>query len=208
MPQAYRTCRSSEKDWRKSEQRPSLSLTHIPPKPADGSYLYLAHKRTGGQGYQLCKKSRKDQRTYPSAYSNKKNAKYTHHEQYFNNIDEYLEWAKILNISSIGELNDAIIKSKPGELINLSESIQDYRLQQIAKSIQERKDDIKIILLSGPSSSGKTTSARKLSMYLKTFGLNPIPLSLDDYFLNRDETPFDICVHKGFQNILQSCLSE
>ena len=90
----------------------------------------------------------------------------------FNNIDEYLEWAKILNISSIGELNDAIIKSKPGELINLSESIQDYRLQQIAKSIQERKADIKIILLSGPSSSGKTTSDRKLSMYLKTFGFD------------------------------------
>lgn len=139
--------------------------------------------------------------TYPSAYSNKKNAKYTHHEQYFNNIDEYLEWAKILNISSIGELNDAIIKSKPGELINLSESIQDYRLQQIAKSIQERKDDIKIILLSGPSSSGKTTSARKLSMYLKTFGLNPIPLSLDDYFLNRDETPLNEFGKPDFESL-------
>ena len=138
---------------------------------------------------------------YPSAYSNKKNAKYTHHEQYFNNIDEYLEWAKILNISSIGELNDAIIKSKPGELINLSESIQDYRLQQIAKSIQERKDDIKIILLSGPSSSGKTTSARKLSMYLKTFGLNPIPLSLDDYFLNRDETPLNEFGKPDFESL-------
>lgn len=139
--------------------------------------------------------------TYPSAYSNKKSAKYTHHEQYFNNIDEYLDWAKILNISSIGELNDAIIKSKPGELINLSESIQDYRLQQIAKSIEEKKNDIKIILLSGPSSSGKTTSARKLSMYLKTFGLNPIPLSLDDYFLNRDETPLNEFGKPDFESL-------
>lgn len=128
---------------------------------------------------------------YPSIYDNGKILKYKHHEQFFNSIDEYLEWAKILNISSIGELNDAIISSKRGELINLSESIQDYRLQQIAGMIKEKKDKIKIILLSGPSSSGKTTTARKLSMYLKTLGLNPLPISLDDYFLNRDETPLN-----------------
>lgn len=126
---------------------------------------------------------------YPSIYDNGKVVKYTHHEQFFNNIDEYLEWAKILNISSVGELNDSIVNSRQGELINLSESIQDYRLQQIANQISERRNDIKFVLISGPSSSGKTTSARKLSLYLKTMGLNPIPISLDDYFLNRDETP-------------------
>ncbi|MBQ8218999.1 MAG: nucleoside kinase [Bacilli bacterium] len=128
---------------------------------------------------------------YPSIYDNGKILKYTHHDKFFNNIDEYLEWARILNISSIGELNDTIISSKPGELINLSESIQNYRLQQIAGMIKERQDEIKIILLSGPSSSGKTTTSRKLSMYLKTLGLNPVAISLDDYFLNRDETPIN-----------------
>lgn len=128
---------------------------------------------------------------YPSIYDNGKIAKYRHHEQFFNNIDEYLEWAKILNISSIGELNDAIINTKSGELINLSESIQDYRLQQIAGIIKSKKDKIKIVLLSGPSSSGKTTTARKLSMYLKTLGINPVPISLDDYFINRDQTPLN-----------------
>lgn len=128
---------------------------------------------------------------YPSMYDNGKVVKYKHHEQFFNNINEYLEWAKILNISSIGELNDMIVNSEPGDLINLSESIQDYRLQSIASQIKSKEDKIKIILLSGPSSSGKTTSAKKLSMYLKTMGLNPIPLSLDDYFLNRDETPLN-----------------
>ena len=59
-----------------------------------------------------------------------------------------------------------IIKNKRGELINLSESIQDYRLQEIARMIKNKKDKIKMILISGPSSSGKTTSAKKLSMYL------------------------------------------
>lgn len=128
---------------------------------------------------------------YPTIYDDGKITKYKHHEQFFNSIDECLEWAKILNISSVGELNDSIISSKPGELINLSEAIADYRLQQIAASIKDKREDIKIILLSGPSSSGKTTSARKLSMYLKTMGLNPLSISLDDYFLNRDETPLD-----------------
>ena len=128
---------------------------------------------------------------FPSIYDNGKIVKYTHHEQFFNNMNEYLEWAKILNITSIGELNDAIVSSKPGELINLSESIQDYRLQRIASQIKEKSDKIKVILLSGPSSSGKTTSARKLSMYLKTMGLNPVPISLDDYFLERSETPLN-----------------
>lgn len=126
---------------------------------------------------------------YPSMYDNGKVVKYTHHEQFFNSIDEYLEWAKILNISSIGELNDSIVSSNPGELINLSESIQNFRLQQIANQISEQRDEIKFVLISGPSSSGKTTSARKLSLYLRTLGLNPVSISLDDYFLNREETP-------------------
>ena len=128
---------------------------------------------------------------YPSMYDNLKIVKYTHHDKFFNNIDEYAEWANILNIGSIGELNDKIISSKSGELINLSETIQNYRLQQIASTIYNNRYNIKIVLLSGPSSSGKTTSARKLSLYLKTLGLNPVPISLDDYFLNRDETPLN-----------------
>ena len=128
---------------------------------------------------------------YPSIYDNGKVVKYKHHEQYFDNVLEYLNWANILNISSIGELNDAIIKYRKGELINLSETIQNYRLQEIAKTIYDRKDKTKIILISGPSSSGKTTTARKLSMYLKTLGLNPLPISLDNYFINREDTPLN-----------------
>ena len=128
---------------------------------------------------------------FPSIYDNGKIIKYKHHEQLFNNINEFLEWSKILNISSVGELNDMIVSTTPGELINLSESIQEYRLQSIASKISENRNKIKIILLSGPSSSGKTTSAKKLSMYLKTMGLNPVALSLDDYFLNRQDTPLN-----------------
>ena len=138
---------------------------------------------------------------YPSIYNNGKVVKYTHHDNLFNSLEEYSEWGRILNINNLGDLNDAIVNTKPGELINLSESIQDYKLLKIAEAIKEKSKDIKIILMSGPSSSGKTTTARKLSLYLKTLGLNPIPLSLDDYFLDREETPLDENGNYDFESL-------
>lgn len=138
---------------------------------------------------------------YPSIYNNGKIVKYTHHDNLFNSLEEYAEWGRILNINNIGDLNDSIVNTKPGELINLSESIQDYKLLKIAETIKQKSKDIKIILMSGPSSSGKTTTARKLSLYLKTLGLNPIALSLDDYFLDREETPLDENGNYDFESL-------
>lgn len=128
---------------------------------------------------------------FPSIYDNGKLLKFKQHEKFFESIDEYLKWSKVLNASSVGELNDMIITNKPGDLINMSETLLNYRLQEIAKNIYQNKKDAKVVLLSGPSSSGKTTTARKLSMYLRSGGLNPVPISLDDYFLERDQTPLD-----------------
>ena len=128
---------------------------------------------------------------FPSIYDNKKILKYTHHENYFNSLENYANWGKILKINNLGELNESIINNKAGEIINLSEILQDYKLLSIAEDIVLNKDKIKIVLISGPSSSGKTTTSRKLSLYLKTLGLNPVPLSIDDYFVNREETPLD-----------------
>ncbi len=137
----------------------------------------------------------------PSLYDNGKIVKYKHHDKYFNNIDEYLNWGRILNIDTLGELNDAIVNSRQGEIINLCETIQDYRLQEIACYIKDNEKDIKVVLLSGPSSSGKTTTSRKLSMYLKTLGLNPLAISLDDYFLDRVDTPLDENGKPDFESI-------
>lgn len=138
---------------------------------------------------------------YPSIYNNGKIVKYTHHDNLFNSLEEYAEWGRILNINNLGDLNDSIVNTKPGELINLSESIQDYKLLKIAEAIKQKSKDTKIILMSGPSSSGKTTTARKLSLYLKTLGLNPIALSLDDYFLDREETPLDENGNYDFESL-------
>lgn len=138
---------------------------------------------------------------FPSIYDNKKVKRYTHHTNYFNTLEEYSAWGNNLNINNIGELNDYIISNKPADIIQLSEIMQDYKLLSIAEQIVLNKEDYKIILLSGPSSSGKTTSAMKLSLYLKSLGLNPTHLSLDDYFHERAETPLGEDGKPDFESI-------
>lgn len=126
---------------------------------------------------------------FPSIYDNCRVLKYTHHEHYFNSLEEYSEWGNNLNINNLGELNDFITNNNPNDIIQLSEIMQDYKLLSIAEQIVLNKENYKIILLSGPSSSGKTTTAMKLAFYLKSLGLNPTHLSMDDYFKERSETP-------------------
>lgn len=138
---------------------------------------------------------------FPSIYDNKKVKRYTHHTNYFNTLEEYSAWGNNLNINNIGELNDYITSNKPADIIQLSEIMQDYKLLSIAEQIVLNKEDYKIILLSGPSSSGKTTSAMKLSLYLKSLGLNPTHLSLDDYFHERVETPLGEDGKPDFESI-------
>ena len=138
---------------------------------------------------------------FPSIYDNKKVKRYTHHTNYFNTLEEYSAWGNNLNINNIGELNDYITSNKPEDIIQLSEIMQDYKLLSIAEQIVLNKEDYKIILLSGPSSSGKTTSAMKLSLYLKSLGLNPTHLSLDDYFHERAETPLGEDGKPDFESI-------
>lgn len=138
---------------------------------------------------------------FPSIYDNKKVKRYTHHTNYFNTLEEYSALGNNLNINNIGELNDYITSNKPADIIQLSEIMQDYKLLSIAEQIVLNKEDYKIILLSGPSSSGKTTSAMKLSLYLKSLGLNPTHLSLDDYFHERAETPLGEDGKPDFESI-------
>lgn len=138
---------------------------------------------------------------FPSIYDNKKVKRYTHHANYFNTLEEYSTWGNNLNINNIGELNDYITSNKPADIIQLSEIMQDYKLLSIAEQIVLNKENYKIILLSGPSSSGKTTSAMKLSLYLKSLGLNPTHLSLDDYFHERAETPLGEDGKPDFESI-------
>lgn len=137
----------------------------------------------------------------PSIYDDSKVIKYTHHEHYFNSLEEYSKWGDNLNIRNLGELNDYIINNNASDIIQLSEIMQDYKLLNIAEEIVLNKENYKIILMSGPSSSGKTTSSKKLSLYLKSLGLNPTHLSLDDYFHEREDTPLGANGKPDFESL-------
>ncbi len=94
-----------------------------------------------------------------------------------------------MEIFTISDFNRRIAEGKANDIVKLSEAVSSGNLLGLAKDIDDNKDRIKLVLLAGPSSSGKTTTSRKLAMYLKVFGFNPKYLSIDDYFLNREDTP-------------------
>ncbi len=95
-----------------------------------------------------------------------------------------------LGISSAGELNEATANGSVGDIIKIAEAMQEKKISRIAETIAERQD-VKVVLISGPSSSGKTTFSKRLSLQLATCGLKPMPISLDDYFVDRERTPRD-----------------
>lgn len=106
---------------------------------------------------------------------------------------QHNEWGDIINIANIGELNQQILHGNSGELIKIGEALQEKTFSLIADTINDkhRNGDIRIILIAGPSSSGKTTFSKRLSIQLRVMGLKPLPISLDDYFVERERTPLD-----------------
>jgi len=100
------------------------------------------------------------------------------------------EWGEILNIGHLASLNDHVLKGRGGELIRIAEALHEKKIGYIADTITRNKQN-RIILIAGPSSSGKTTFAKRLAIHLKVNGLKPISISLDDYFVNREDTPRD-----------------
>lgn len=128
---------------------------------------------------------------FPTVYIQNKIPKYEHHSKLLEVFSRYKEWAKLIKVETTVDLNRIVSTGKISDLIKMDETIQSNRLLFLAKDINDKKDKIKIVLLAGPSSSGKTTTSRKLCMYLKIFGLNPKLISMDDYFLDREQTPKD-----------------
>lgn len=126
---------------------------------------------------------------FPHRYSNGEVSKYHHIPQRFDVYHEYQDWVRIMNITNAADLNDIVSQGKMGNLIRLDETIQASRLLNIAREIHSHKDRLKIILIAGPSSSGKTTTSIKLTNYLTSFGINPVQISMDDYFVSRKKTP-------------------
>ncbi len=105
--------------------------------------------------------------------------------------EEYSNWLKVLGMEKISDINKMILDGKIKDLILLSEALQEKKIAQIADKISEKIDKVRVILIAGPSSSGKTTFSKRLAIQLRVNGVKPIPISLDNYFLDRDKTPKD-----------------
>ena len=112
----------------------------------------------------------------------------THQDKMFGIFKEHHQWQDIIGLRTIGDLNEGIGKGYSAQLIQISEALQEKKIAKIAEDIAFRRG-IRMVLIAGPSSSGKTTTCKRLSVQLATNGIKPVPISLDDYFVDRDKTP-------------------
>ena len=114
----------------------------------------------------------------------------THQDKMFGIFKEHHQWQDILGLRTVGDLNDVIQQGHYSTLIQISEALQEKKIAQIADEITRRKGT-KLVLIAGPSSSGKTTTCKRLSVQLAVNGIRPVNISLDDYFVDRENTPRD-----------------
>ncbi len=110
------------------------------------------------------------------------------------------KWAKILDVGDVGALNDKVVYGEIKDIIRVSEALHEKKIANIADMIYD-KENIKMVLISGPSSSGKTTFANRLGIQLRVNALIPVPISLDNYFVNREDTPKDENGDYDFESI-------
>jgi uridine kinase len=114
---------------------------------------------------------------------------------------QYGDWLQRLGITSVGALDDAIQNNRIQELILVSEALHEQRVTEIARLIAGRSDQVRVVLIAGPSSSGKTTFSRRLSIQLLAHGIAPYPIEMDNYFVDRDKTPLDENGEPDFESI-------
>lgn len=137
---------------------------------------------------------------YPRKENNYKVPKFIEQSKLAKIFRESEEWGDILDLGYVGSLNEKIVNGSIGEVIRISEALHEKKIAYFADMITKDKD-IRLILISGPSSSGKTTFAQRLGIQLKVNGKKPIAISLDDYFVNREDTPKDENGNYDFESI-------
>jgi len=137
----------------------------------------------------------------PDIISPESTLNYVHHEKVFNKFKDYSEWGRILGINNAADLNKKVSKAEVCELINLAEAHYDSQLAKIAEDIYTSKKNIKVVLIAGPSSAGKTTTSKKLDIYLRSKGFITHPIALDDYFTDMDKRPLDKNGKPDFESI-------
>ena len=116
-----------------------------------------------------------------------------HLDKMFDIFHEYQQWIDIMGVSTVGDLNRRVMEGDASELIKLAEAFHELKIAQIARSIAQANEErgVRLALISGPSSSGKTTFSKRLGVQLRVRGYDPVLIALDDYFVDRDKTPLD-----------------
>ena len=139
--------------------------------------------------------------SYPTTMTPECTLDYVHHRMIFDTFVKYTRWGEMQGVSNAADLNEVVSKGKSDQLIMVSEAYQNEHLMEVAERIHADKKNIKIVLIAGPSSSGKTTTSKKLAIYLKTKGINSYQLSVDDYFKEREATPLKPNGEPDFESI-------
>ena len=137
---------------------------------------------------------------FPSMKSNNKLPQFKELKKLSKVFKEASDWADILDLAYVGSLNEKILNGEIGEVIRISEALHEKKIAKIADSICE-DDDIHLILIAGPSSSGKTTFSKRLGVQLKVNGKRPVSISVDDYFVDREKTPLNEDGSYDFESI-------
>ena len=138
---------------------------------------------------------------YPDINSPEKTKNYDHNEILFDSYIKYTDWGKFIGVSNAPDLNKLISKGKYRSFVNICETYYEEQLGTIADKIYKHHDDIKLVLLAGPTSSGKTTTSKRLETYLNSRGLRTHQVSIDDYFHNRSDTPRDKNGNLDFESV-------
>lgn len=116
---------------------------------------------------------------------------YTRNDKLFGVFQEHKDWAEILNVPNVANLNEYTLNGQSGDILKISEALHEKKIAEIANMIYARRDEVKVVLIAGPSASGKTTFSKRLMVQLAVNGLRPTMISLDDYFVDREKTPLD-----------------
>jgi uridine kinase len=126
---------------------------------------------------------------------------YSTNDKLFEVFQEHKDWAEILNVPNVANLNENAMNGLSGDIIKISEAFHEKKIAEIANLIHARRDKVKIVLIAGPSASGKTTFSKRLMVQLAVNGLKPTMISLDDYFVDRELTPKDAKGEYDFEAI-------
>lgn len=168
-----------------------VDLSHGPLVPDTGILRYFALTSLS-PGFVL---------RFPSRHEPTVVRDYRHSPLLFSIYQEYKQWGSILGVTSVGRLNRKVADNTVAEFIRVNEALQEKKIADIAESIAERSDHVRVVLIAGPSSSGKTTFTKRLAIQLSAQGMKPHLVSVDDYFVSRDETPRDEDGNYDFESV-------